>query len=268
GLIRINSDAQAVADWAKEVGLELNLGKTKVMILGSSRKLKLLKGFDLPEIIVDGNVIPYVSSTKHLGVYLSAYLSWDLHVSQISRKVYGTLNNLKYRKNILSTSTRKLLVAAMVIPIIDYCSLVLMDVSKSLDYKLQRLVNNGIRFIFNLKRDEHITPHRRSLQWLTVKSKRYYFLACFLYKLFNSGEPKFLRSMFVEESPDVRRSERVAARQNNITFKIPNFSTISYEHSFLISSIRLWRELPPDVINALSIDTFKTKAYQFFHDLE
>ncbi|CAD6234119.1 GSCOCG00007571001-RA-CDS [Cotesia congregata] len=143
-----------------------------------------------------------------------------------------------------------------------------MDVSKRLDYKLQCLVNNGIRFIFNLKRDEHITPHRRSLQWLTVKSKRYYFLACFLYKLFNSGEPKFLRSMFVEESPDVRRSERVAARQNNITFKIPNFSTTSYEHSFLISSIRLWRELPPDVINALSIDTFKTKAYQFFHDLE
>ncbi|CAD6208559.1 GSCOCG00012740001-RA-CDS, partial [Cotesia congregata] len=88
------------------------------------------------------------------------HLSWDLHVSQISRKVYGTLNNLKYRKNILSTSTRKLLVAAMVIPIIDYCSLVLMDISKRLDYKLQRLINNGIRFIFNLKRDEHITPHR------------------------------------------------------------------------------------------------------------
>ncbi|CAD6240772.1 GSCOCG00008903001-RA-CDS, partial [Cotesia congregata] len=84
----------------------------------------------------------------------------------------------------------------MVIPIIDYCSLVLMDISKRLDYKLQRLINNGIKFIFNLKRDEHITPHRRSLQWLTVKSKRYYFLACFLYKLFNSGEHKFLRSMF------------------------------------------------------------------------
>ncbi|CAD6227896.1 GSCOCG00012017001-RA-CDS, partial [Cotesia congregata] len=113
---------------------------------------------------------------------------------------------------------------------------------------------------FNLKRDEHITPHRRSLQWLTVKSKRYYFLACFLYKLFSFG-------LFVEESPDIRRSERVVANQNNVKFKVPNFSTTSYEHSFLISSIRLWRELPPDVINAL-IDTFRKKAYQFFYDLE
>ncbi|CAG5096917.1 Protein of unknown function [Cotesia congregata] len=45
------------------------------------------------------------------------------------------------------------------------------------------------------------------------------------------------------------------------------FPCTSYEHSFLISSIRLWRELPPDVINAL-IDTFRKKAYQFFYDLE
>ncbi|CAG5090759.1 Protein of unknown function [Cotesia congregata] len=104
----------------------------------------ILKVCDLPQIIVDGNVIPYVSSTKHLGVHLSANLSWDLHVSQISRKVYCTLNSFKYRKNILSTSTRKLLVGAMVIPIIDYCSLVLIDISKRLDHKLQCLINNGI----------------------------------------------------------------------------------------------------------------------------
>ncbi|CAG5109255.1 Protein of unknown function [Cotesia congregata] len=109
----------------------------------------------------------------------------------------------------------------------------------NIDYKLQCLINNGIKFIFNLERDEHITPQRRSLQWLTVKSKRCYFLACFLYKLFSSGEPSFLRSMFVKESPDIRCSERLAAKHNNVTFKIPNFSTASYEHSFLISSIPL-----------------------------
>lgn len=83
-------DAQPVADWAKDVGLELNHEKTKVIIIGSNRKLKLLVDYDLPQIIVDGNVIPYVSSTKHLGVHLSANLSWDLHVSHISCKVYST----------------------------------------------------------------------------------------------------------------------------------------------------------------------------------
>ncbi|CAG5093112.1 Protein of unknown function [Cotesia congregata] len=97
-------------DWAKEVGLEVNFSKTKVMILGSNKKLRNLNNWDLPQIIIDAH---------------------------ITRKVYGTLNCLKHRRNILSTSTRKLLVMTTIIPIVKYCSFVLIDLSKRLDYKLQ-----------------------------------------------------------------------------------------------------------------------------------
>ncbi|CAG5109295.1 Protein of unknown function [Cotesia congregata] len=211
-----------------------------VMILGSNRRLKLLDNCDLPSIIIDGNVIPYVNTTKHLGIHVTRNLSWDVHVAHTTRKVYATLNCLKYRRNILSTPTRKLL----------------------------RLVNNTIRFIFNLRRDEHITPYKHKLNWLTIKFKRLYALACFMFKLLNSGEPKFLRSLFIEEPSEIRRSERIAAKSNNILFQIPNFSTTIYEHSFVISAIRLWKELPTEVINSLSIDSFKNKAFEFFMKLE
>ncbi|CAD6227322.1 GSCOCG00011978001-RA-CDS, partial [Cotesia congregata] len=192
----ITTEAQAVVDWAKEVGLVINFEKTKVMVLGNSMKLKVLENSGLPQIVIDGKIIPYVSSAKHLGVHLSNNLSWDVHIAQITRKVYATLKNLKHRKSILSSSTRKILITATVIPNIEYCSLVLIDSSKRLDYKLQCLMNNAVRFIFNLKRDEHITPYRCSLNWLTIKSKRSYNLACFFYKLINSGEPKLLRDLF------------------------------------------------------------------------
>ncbi|CAG5090756.1 Protein of unknown function [Cotesia congregata] len=85
-------------------------------------------------------------------------------------------------------------------------------------------------------------------------------LACFLYKLFSSGEPRFLRSMFVEEEWLPNRTI------SDLKFLISQLPFTG--HSFLISSIRLWRELPLDVINALNIDTYKSKAYQFFHDLD
>ncbi|CAG5096700.1 Protein of unknown function [Cotesia congregata] len=106
------------------------------------------------------------------------------------------------------------------------------------------------------------------LNWLSIKSKRLYLLACFLYKLFSSGEPNFLRCLFVDEPQDIRRSERLASKYNNVSFCFPNFSTSVYEHSFLILSIRLWREIPPDVINSLSIEAFKSKALEFFYELE
>lgn len=110
--------------------VDLNLQKTKVMILGSKRKLKLLEDCDLPQICVDGNIIFYVNSNKHLRVHLTNNLTWDVHVAYIARKVYVALDILKYRRNIISMSTRILLVMAMIILIIDYCSLVLINISK------------------------------------------------------------------------------------------------------------------------------------------
>lgn len=80
-----------------------------------------------------------------------------------------------------------MLVTATVLPIFDYCSIVLRDSSKMLDNKLQRLMNNAFRFIYNIKPDEHITPYWRSLNWLHIKSRRLYYLACYFPKLLDSG---------------------------------------------------------------------------------
>ncbi|CAD6207999.1 GSCOCG00010276001-RA-CDS, partial [Cotesia congregata] len=84
--------------------------------------IEVIYNCDLPSIIIDGNVIPYVNTTKHLGIHVTRNLSWDVHVAHTTRKVYATLNCLKYRRNILSTPTRKLLVMSTIIPIIEYCS--------------------------------------------------------------------------------------------------------------------------------------------------
>ncbi|CAG5097601.1 Protein of unknown function [Cotesia congregata] len=86
-----------------------------------------------------------------------------------------------------------------------------------------------------------------------------YSLACFIYKLLKSGEPKFLI-----KSTDIRRSERIAAKQINVSFKMPNFSTTTFEHSFVVSAMRIWRELPFEVTNSLSLNSFKTSTFEFF----
>ena len=44
-------------------------------------------------------------------------------------------------------------------------------------------INCGIRFIHNLRLNRHITPYRRRLGWLTVESRRLYFLGIMTYLL-------------------------------------------------------------------------------------
>ncbi|CAG5079109.1 Protein of unknown function [Cotesia congregata] len=49
---------------------------------------------------------------------------------------------------------------------------------------------------------------------------------------------------------------------------MPNFSTTIFEHSFVISAIRLWRKLPTETTESLSQDSFKSNAFEFFVKLE
>ncbi|CAG5083585.1 Protein of unknown function, partial [Cotesia congregata] len=88
-------------------------------------------------------------------------------------------------------------------------------------------------------------PYKRELGWLSVKSHRMYYLACYFYKLLSIGKPSYLRELFIEDI-DTRHSVRLAAK------KLPKFATTIYELSFIVTCIHLWgrEELPIDLINA------------------
>lgn len=224
------------------------------MILGAISKLKSLDIDSLPPIMVNDVALLYVNQTKCLGLLINNNIFWKDHISHVIKRVNSALYSLKIRKNIYTMSIKKLLVKSTILPLIDYCSIVLIDSTAKNDLKLQRVLNRAICFIFNLKRDEHITPYRRELKWLSIKSRRLYYLAAYFYKLLQIEKPIYLRKLFIEE--ESRRSERLAIKTNNVNFVLPYFSTSYLENSFIISAIRLWQKLPIEVINSSSLEVF------------
>ncbi|XP_044584959.1 uncharacterized protein LOC123265327 [Cotesia glomerata] len=110
---QITTDAQAVADWAKNNGLEINVTKTKAMLLGSSGKLKNIQHNFLPPIVVNGIAIPFTESAKCLGLHITNTLSWNLHTSKTISKINSALYSLKLRKSIYTTDIKRLLVSAI-----------------------------------------------------------------------------------------------------------------------------------------------------------
>ncbi|CAG5089241.1 Protein of unknown function [Cotesia congregata] len=197
-------------------------------------------------------------------VYLPIYIQKCRYTNTCSEQVLvpeqllGLLPYyLKIQKHIFTPEVNKLLVSATIVLLIDYCCLILIGSTAENDLKLQRAINSAIRFIFKLKCDKHITPHRRELKWLSINSRRTYFLATYFYKLLSSGKPNYSRDLFnVDES---RRSERLAIKDNNVNLLIPNYNTSFLESSFIISAIRLWQKLPPEILNATSLKVFKKK---------
>ena len=172
GIAKITHDVEVIASYARENSLQLNISKSKILVMGSRAFVSRIDLNTLPPIMVEGKTIPSVNDLRNLGVILTANLSWRSHVMSISRRVHYSLHKLKFHRNSLSSELRTTLIISLIFPLIDYYCLVFNDLTNEINTKLQQLINCGIRLIFHLRRDVNISPYRRSLGWLSVKSRR------------------------------------------------------------------------------------------------
>ena len=67
--------------------------------------------------------------------------------------------------------------------------------------RLNRLSNIGVRYIFGVRKDAHITPYWKRLGWLRSDSRRLYYTALLLYKMRRMREPNYLADFFKEHNP-------------------------------------------------------------------
>ena len=89
---------------------------------------------------------------------MTSYFSARVHIASIVRKIHFSLHRLKFHRTALSMELRINLISSLIFPLIDYCCLVYNDPTAEQNLKIQRLLNSGIRFIDNLRKDEHIRP--------------------------------------------------------------------------------------------------------------
>ena len=133
GIQLIQRDAQALADWATENGLQLNLNKSKVMILSSEAYITspVLNIHSLPPILINDTPLQYVELVKNLGIWLTPTLNWTPQVNSILKKVHCSLGSLNFYRKALSISLKKQLVLTLVLTHFDYASIVFIDLDKT-----------------------------------------------------------------------------------------------------------------------------------------
>ena len=93
-------DAQAVANWAELNGLELNLKKSKVMLLGSKTYVtsNLLNINNFPSIKINNNPLQYVKFLifKESWPVDHWMIDWKSYVEHILKKVNPSLASLHF----------------------------------------------------------------------------------------------------------------------------------------------------------------------------
>ncbi|KAJ8735149.1 hypothetical protein PYW08_014399 [Mythimna loreyi] len=257
----LNRDLEVIKNWSDRFGVAVNPTKCQAIIVGSPHSLRKLDGLAVPPVIFNNTVIPFSSEVKDLGLHVDACLDWRKQITSVSQKVTGTLRSLYRLKNFLPAHIKAMLVQSLIFPIIDYADVCYYDLNADLLNKLDRLLNNCIRFVFNLRKYDHISKHRLLLKWLPIRQRRALRALTTLFSFLEKpSSPLYLMSDIKFLSSGHNKNLRST---NNRLLRCPSHRSGLIHSSFFVQAISLWNALPLDVRMATSRFSFKVKTREY-----
>ena len=248
--------------WMSSNFLKINENKTNLlMIVSPTYNCDSLNDVS---ISFGGSLILPSSTATNLGVKIDSSMSLQDQINSITSKGYFYMSNFYRVADKLTFDLKVQLITTYIIPLVDYCNVVLTSATKQYIHKLQKLINCAVRFVFNLnqrKRFISITPYLRKLHILPVEFRINYKLCLLVYKCIHGLAPQYLCDLLTEKTGYSR------LRSSNDLFilhkDIPNSKY--GENAFSYAAPHQWNNLPADLRSCTSIKLFKTslKTYYF-----
>lgn len=245
---KLNEDLRKILDWSEVNSLKLNPAKSKCLVISRNG----MNGCDIPNIFLRNEPIELVDKAKNLGVWFNKTLSWDDHISTIIGKVYGSLRNLSMSQCFTPLHTRLMLVRALLTPIFTYACEIFCCSSAFIRRKLNVAFNNITRYVYGLRRFDHVSEYTKNILGCTLDKYLEYCTIKYLHKIITSKQPPYLF-----EKLKISRSTR------SLSLIQPRVSYQNSERQFFVHAIRLWNALPLRVRRLYNANNFGETLFRF-----
>ena len=184
-------------------------------------------------------------------------LTNDDHVKIVQRKSIGVLNVINPLKSLLTPEIKLQLYKTLILPIIDYMDVIYHNYgvygTNGNDEKLEKLQNIAIRYILNVNRREHITPHRENLKLPKLFERRTLHVANIINNIITGKAPPYLKEILTINSNNTRSN-------NKLIIKMPK--TNFQKTSLFISGPNIWNRIPDEIRDIYDNIKFKENLYK------
>ena len=216
--------------------LKLNQDKTELLVISSKYRPRP----PLDYIRVGEEVIKSSKQARNLGVGFDQYLDFKEHVKLTCKSAFFRIRSIAKIRWYLSQSTTEAIVDAYITSRLDYCNALLYGLPKYLINRFPLLQNSAARLVTLTRRQEHITPILRSLDWLPVHYRIVFEILLLTYKALNGLAPDYIKDLL--KYNDSRRTLRSS---NNRLLDEPRANLKTFgERAFSVAAPRLWNKLP------------------------
>ena len=186
--------------------------------------------------------------------------SFEHHIKSLCSRLNETLSYLNRVKNMLDQKSRILLINALIVSHLHYCSSIWGKCSEKLQHEVQKCINVAAKVASNgkyLKRD-HVTQLLRDLKWINFNSILRLNEASLIYKnLYVSVHSNVKKMNF-----DLRNKVPQRITRNGSDVHIYYRRTAVGQKVISVSGAKLFNWIPMNIRNSNTIVTFKSHMYQ------
>jgi len=241
----LQKDLDNLARWEKQWLMEFNAEKCEVIHIG--RKRQTIKH----DYTLHDQTLRTADSAKYLGVTVSSNLSWNDHISNITKKANNTLAFLRRNLQLKSRNIKTQAYSGLVRPILEYAASVWDPYTKSNINKIEMIQRRAARYVCNdYRRTSSVTEMLQQLGWKSLEQRRKIIRLIMMYKLLNG-------LVASDGLPALSTIHRRSRHTNSRALKVPSSKTDYHMFSYFPRSIRQWNVLPENIVNKKSLKAFK-----------
>lgn len=256
---QINDDLKSLVKTAELHSLNINPSKSVVIVFGGHN----VKNRYLPDIQIKINdmVVPCAESARNLGVILDNKFRFRDHINNCVRKAYGSLKLLYSHRHVLNKDVKIMLCDALVLSQFNYCDVLYgpcLDVITS--KKIQVAQNSCLRFIYGIRRREHITHKLKETKWLSMEKRRMLHATVFYHKLITENTPPYLCNK-IQYRTDIHN---LNLRHRGLITP-PTHRTEIFKRSFSFNVYKLYNSIPV-YFKKLTVSAFRLRMFNWLYN--
>lgn len=251
---QINSDLRSIAEWSEDNGLKLNVGKCSVLHVIPQDLLNALSDSGVG-VRLGSESLTIRDSVKTLGVVLDKDLTFSDHVSHSVRRALGRLRGMYRFRDLLPESAKLQLAQSLVISVIQYCYPAYGNsISREDKGRIQKLQNAVLRFAFNLRLSDHVSPFREATNMLLMEDVCRIMTCCQIHKALLLQEPQYLYERLSYRGEVSNRETRHGGRLH-----FPRVRLEGGRRAFSYFGPTMYNELPENIKNCTSVNSFRNR---------
>lgn len=187
---KVNEDLSRIHMLSESYNLCLNPSKSRVILFGGVRLSYMNETISLR---VAGAQIPVVKEVINLGLVMDNTFRYKGHIARCLQRAYNNLRILYPHRSWLSEQVKTSLCETLVMSHFWYCSQVYSScLDSDTTSKIQKVQNSCLRYIFGIRKFEHISHKLRDVKWLNIRNRFEFLRACFYYKVVINKSPPYL----------------------------------------------------------------------------